>query len=125
MTYSVDKETVLVKHSYLCVISSLPLTLLLYLHDLLVSERRPSMSHLWVCPQEEYLTSCYWRTSPQPVDTMDKCDTSRPYYELYKVDFEQFRTLFLALVPQATGPRAPTLALRAFRVSPQGDSSGR
>ena len=68
-------------------------------------------------PQEEYLTSCYWRTSPQPVDTTDKCDMSRPYYELYKVDFEQFRTLFLALVPQATGPRAPTLALRAFRVS--------
>ncbi|KAK7098501.1 hypothetical protein V1264_002777 [Littorina saxatilis] len=70
---------------------------------------------LYLLFKEEYLTSCYWRTTPQPVDTTDKCDTSRPYYELYKVDFEQFRTLFLALVPQATGPRAPTLALRAFR----------
>ena len=77
------------------------------------------ITQIWVYVQEEYLTSCYWRSSPQPVDTADKCDTSRPYYELYKVDFEQFRTLFLALVPQATGPRAPTLALRAFRVSLQ------
>ncbi|KAL8560078.1 hypothetical protein ACOMHN_041547 [Nucella lapillus] len=64
---------------------------------------------------EEYLSSCYWRTSPQPVDTIDRADSSRPHYELYRVDFDQFRTLFLALVPQATGPRAPTLALRAFR----------
>lgn len=73
------------------------------------------LEELYILFKEEYLTSCYWRTTHQPVDTTDKCDLSRPYYELYRVDFEQFRTLFLALVSQATGPRAPTLALRAFR----------
>ncbi|XP_076450712.1 TBC1 domain family member 9-like isoform X2 [Babylonia areolata] len=81
------------------------------------------LEELYILFKEEYLTSCYWRTSPQPVDTTDKCDTSRPYYELYKVDFEQFRTLFLALVPQATGPRAPTLALRAFRYLDNNDDN--
>ena len=66
--------------------------------------------------QEEYLTSCYWRTSQQPVDTADKYDPSRPYYETYKVDFDQFKTMFLSIAPWAKGPRGGVLALRVFRV---------
>ncbi len=67
--------------------------------------------------QEEYLTSCYWRTSQQPVDTSDKYDPARPYYEQYKVDFDQFKTMFLSVCPWATGNHAGVMALRAFRVS--------
>ncbi|GFO20088.1 TBC1 domain family member 9, partial [Plakobranchus ocellatus] len=63
---------------------------------------------------EEYLTSCYWRTH-QHVDTPDKFDPSRPYFDQYKLDFDQFRTLFLSLSPWATGQHAATLALRTFR----------
>ncbi|KAK7490764.1 hypothetical protein BaRGS_00017993 [Batillaria attramentaria] len=37
------------------------------------------LEELYILFKEEYLTSCYWRTSPQPVDTTDKCDLSRPY----------------------------------------------
>ena len=48
---------------------------------------------------------------------IDKYDPAKPYYELYKVDFEQFKTLFLGLCPWATGHFAEVLALRSFRVS--------
>lgn len=73
------------------------------------------LEDLYVLFREEYLTSCYWRTSQQPVDTIDKFDPSRPYYEQYKVDFDQFKTMFLSLCPWATGIHAETMALRAFR----------
>ena len=67
--------------------------------------------------QEEYLTSCYWRTSQQLADVTDKYDSTKPYYEMYKVDFDQFKTMFLSLSPWAKGQRGGVLALRAFRVS--------
>ncbi|XP_052243499.1 TBC1 domain family member 9-like isoform X1 [Dreissena polymorpha] len=73
------------------------------------------LEDLYMLFKEEYLTSCYWRTSQQPTDTPDKYDSSRPYYELYKVDFDQFKTMFLSLSPWARGQRAGTMALRAFR----------
>ncbi|OWF50762.1 TBC1 domain family member 9-like [Mizuhopecten yessoensis] len=73
------------------------------------------LEDLFILFKEEYLTSCYWRTSQQPVDTPDKYDPSRPYYELYKVDFDQFKTMFLSLAPWATGSHGHVLALRAFR----------
>ena len=61
--------------------------------------------------------SCYWPRSPRPADnSASKCDASYSSNELHKVDFDQFRSLFLGLVPHTTGSHAPTLALRAFRV---------
>lgn len=47
----------------------------------------------------------------------DKFDPSRPYYEMYKIDFEQFKTMYLSLSPWASGPRAGHLALRTFKVN--------
>ncbi|XP_033751283.1 TBC1 domain family member 9-like [Pecten maximus] len=73
------------------------------------------LENLFILFKEEYLTSCYWRTSQQPVDSADKFDPSRPYYEIYKVDFDQFKTMFLSLVPWSTGSQGHVLALRAFR----------
>ncbi|KAK6973003.1 TBC1 domain family member 9B [Biomphalaria glabrata] len=73
------------------------------------------LEDLYFLFKEEYLTSCYWRTSQQ-VDSPDKYDPNRPYYDQYKVDFDQFKTLFLSLSPWATGQYASTLALRTFRL---------
>ncbi|XP_078333491.1 TBC1 domain family member 9-like isoform X2 [Crassostrea virginica] len=73
------------------------------------------LDDLFILFKEEYLTSCYWRTSHQPVDMGDKFDPSRPYYEMYKVDFEQFKTIYLSLSPWASGPKAGRLALRTFK----------
>ena len=67
--------------------------------------------------QEEYLTSYYWQTHQTHVDAIDKYDPTKPYYEQYKLDFDQFKTLFLAFSPWATGNFAEVLALRTFRVS--------
>ena len=67
--------------------------------------------------QEEYLTSYYWQTHQSHVDAIDKYDPTKPYYEQYKLDFDQFKTLFLAFSPWATGNFAEVLALRTFRVS--------
>ena len=47
---------------------------------------------------------------------IDKFDPSKPYYEIYRIDYDQFKTLFLALSPWALGNHAETLALRMFRV---------
>ena len=63
------------------------------------------------------LTSYYWQTHQTHVDSLDKYDPTKPYYEQYKLDFDQFKTLFLALSPWATGNFAEILALRTFRVS--------
>ncbi|KAH9518800.1 TBC1 domain member 9 [Bulinus truncatus] len=71
------------------------------------------LEDLYYLFKEEYLTSCYWRTT-QHVDSPDKYDPNRPYYDQYKVDFDQFKTLFLSLSPWATGQYASTLALRTL-----------
>ncbi|XP_060561507.1 TBC1 domain family member 9B-like [Ruditapes philippinarum] len=73
------------------------------------------LEDLYMLFKEEYLTSCYWRTNQQPADLADKFDPSRPYYEIYKVDYDQFKTMFLSLSPWAKGQRGGVLALRAFR----------
>ncbi|XP_059170667.1 TBC1 domain family member 9B-like isoform X2 [Physella acuta] len=73
------------------------------------------LEDLYFLFKEEYLTSCYWRTHHQ-VDTPDKYDPNRPYFDQYKVDFDQFKTLFLSLSPWATGQYSTTLALRTFRL---------
>lgn len=66
--------------------------------------------------QEEYLSVCYWRTSQMPVDLVDKYDPLKPFYEQYRIDFDQFKTLILALCPWSSGLHADILALRLFRV---------
>ncbi|BFZ04267.1 hypothetical protein BsWGS_07306 [Bradybaena similaris] len=78
--------------------------------------RGKELEDLYFLFKEEYLTSCYWRTS-QHVDATDKFDPGRPYYDQYKVDFDQFKTLFLSLSPWSTGQLSSTLALRTFRLS--------
>ena len=63
------------------------------------------------------MTSYYWRTHQPQIDVLDKYDPAKPYYDQYRIDFDRFKTLFLALSPWALGQCAETMALRAFRVS--------
>lgn len=74
------------------------------------------LKNLFLVFKEEYLTSYYWRTQRPAAELLDKYDPTKPYYELYKVDFDQFHTLFLALSPWAVGSQADTTALRLFRL---------
>ncbi|XP_041366492.1 TBC1 domain family member 9-like [Gigantopelta aegis] len=77
--------------------------------------RGKELEEIYILFKEEYLTSCYWRTHQQPADTGDKYDPSRPYYDNYKVEFDQWKTMFFGLSPWATGSEAGVLALRSFR----------
>ncbi|CAH1786340.1 unnamed protein product [Owenia fusiformis] len=75
------------------------------------------LQEVYLVFKEEYLSSNFWRTSQQAVDvSAEKYDPSRPYYEQYKVDYDQFKTLFLALSPWSAGYHAETMALRMFRL---------
>ncbi|ESO10999.1 hypothetical protein HELRODRAFT_190267 [Helobdella robusta] len=49
-------------------------------------------------------------------DIFDKFDPRKPFYEQYTLPFEQFRTLFLALLPWGCGSLGDVLALRSFRL---------
>ncbi|XP_064634250.1 TBC1 domain family member 9B-like isoform X3 [Lineus longissimus] len=80
-----------------------------------VHAKGKDLEDLFLVFKEEYLTSYYWRTN-QTVETSEKYDPSRPYYEQYKIDFDQFKTMFLALSPWAAGSIAHLLALRLFRI---------
>ena len=66
--------------------------------------------------KDEYLSVCYWRTNQPPTDVFDKYDPCKPYYEQYKIDFDQFKVLYLALCPWIGCHHSETLALRVFRL---------
>jgi hypothetical protein len=66
--------------------------------------------------QEEFMTSYYWRTHQPPNDLLDKYDPAKPYYEQYKIDFDQFKTLFFGLCPWNGFQHGDVLSLRMFRL---------
>ncbi|XP_078682548.1 TBC1 domain family member 9-like isoform X1 [Branchiostoma floridae x Branchiostoma belcheri] len=73
------------------------------------------MEELYDIFKEEYLSACYWGAGVYS-DPWEKLDPSIPFYMQLKVNFEQFKTLFLALSPWGVGMHADAMALRAFRV---------
>ncbi|XP_066287843.1 TBC1 domain family member 9-like [Branchiostoma lanceolatum] len=73
------------------------------------------MEELYDIFKEEYLSACYWGSGVYS-DPWEKLDPSIPFYMQLKVNFEQFKTLFLALSPWGIGMHADAMALRAFRV---------
>jgi len=66
--------------------------------------------------QEEYQASIYWRTGEKPADITQEYNPNRPYYDLYRVDFTQFKALFLALCPWAQGVAPEPVCVKAFKV---------
>lgn len=82
--------------------------------DSLFTEKE--LEQLFIVFKDEYLSVCYWRSNQPPTDVFDKYDPCKPYYEQYKVDFDQFKILFLALCPWIGCQHSETLALRVFRL---------
>ena len=74
------------------------------------------LEQLFLVFKDEYLSVCYWRTNQPPTDIFDKYDPCKPYYEQYKVDFDQFKILYLAMCPWMGCQHSETLALRVFRL---------
>lgn len=74
------------------------------------------LEQLFIIFKDEYLSVCYWRTNQPPTDVFDKYDPCKPYYEQYKVDFDQFKILYSALCPWIGCQHSETLALRVFRL---------
>jgi len=74
------------------------------------------LEQLFIIFKDEYLSVCYWRSNQPPTDVFDKYDPCKPYYEQYKVDFDQFKILFFALCPWIGCQHSETLALRVFRL---------
>lgn len=70
--------------------------------------------------QAEHLTSCYWGGSS---NALDRHDPSLPYLEQYRIDFEQFKGMFVLLFPWACGAHSDVLASRLFQLLDEnGDS---
>lgn len=70
--------------------------------------------------QAEHLTSCYWGGSS---NALDRHDPSLPYLEQYRIDFEQFKGMFVLLFPWACGTHSDVLASRLFQLLDEnGDS---
>ncbi|EDL92285.1 similar to TBC1 domain family, member 8 (with GRAM domain); vascular Rab-GAP/TBC-containing (predicted) [Rattus norvegicus] len=68
----------------------------------------------------EHLTSCYWGGSS---NAPDRHDPSLPYLEQYRIDFEQFKGMFVLLFPWACGTHSDVLASRLFQLLDEnGDS---
>jgi len=74
------------------------------------------LEQLFIVFKDEYLSVCYWRTNQPPTDVFDKYDPCKPYYEQYKIDFDQFKILYLALCPWIGCHNSDMLAMRVFRL---------
>ncbi|XP_004704394.2 TBC1 domain family member 8 [Echinops telfairi] len=63
--------------------------------------------------KREHLMSCYWE---QPSPVLQRHDPSRPYAEQYRIDPQQFASLFKLVSPWTCGAHTKILAERTFRL---------
>uniref|UniRef100_A0ABK0LY02 TBC1 domain family member 9 n=1 Tax=Rattus norvegicus TaxID=10116 RepID=A0ABK0LY02_RAT len=78
------------------------------------------LEELYALFKAEHLTSCYWGGSS---NAPDRHDPSLPYLEQYRIDFEQFKGMFVLLFPWACGTHSDVLASRLFQLLDEnGDS---
>ena len=70
-----------------------------------------------IIKQEEYQASIYWRTGEKPADVFQEYNPNRPYYDLYRVDYAQFKNIFIPICPWAQGVAPEPVCLKTFRVS--------
>ncbi|XP_052585573.1 TBC1 domain family member 9 isoform X1 [Peromyscus californicus insignis] len=78
------------------------------------------LEELYALFKAEHLTSCYWGGSS---NALDRHDPSLPYLEQYRIDFEQFKGMFVLLFPWACGTHSDVLASRLFQLLDEnGDS---
>ncbi|KAF4799957.1 TBC1 domain family member 8 [Turdus rufiventris] len=63
--------------------------------------------------KREHLIRCYWESSSA---VSDRHDPSRPYAEQYRIDAQQFASLYRLLSPWTCGEHTDLLAHRTFRL---------
>ncbi|XP_073405868.1 TBC1 domain family member 9 isoform X1 [Dendrobates tinctorius] len=71
------------------------------------------LEELFVLFKAEHLTSCYWGGTSSSIE---RHDPSLPYLEQYRLDFQQFKSLFVLLFPWACGTHMDIMAFRIFKL---------
>ncbi|XP_015790455.1 TBC1 domain family member 9 [Tetranychus urticae] len=72
------------------------------------------IQNLYAIVKEEQLRQQYWgRATSQSSSTWDP---SKPFYDMYKLDFDQFKGYFHQISSWTDGDNAETLALRVFKI---------
>ncbi|XP_069834736.1 TBC1 domain family member 9 isoform X2 [Dendropsophus ebraccatus] len=71
------------------------------------------LEELYALFKAEHLTSCYWGGTSNPIE---RHDPSLPYLEQYRIDFQQFKSMFVLLFPWACGAHTDIMAFRVFRL---------
>ncbi|XP_018418920.1 PREDICTED: TBC1 domain family member 9 isoform X2 [Nanorana parkeri] len=71
------------------------------------------LEELYALFKAEHLTSCYWGGNSSSVESHDP---SLPYLEQYRIDFQQFKGMFILLFPWASGAHTDVMAVRLFRL---------
>nr|DBA28973.1 TPA: hypothetical protein GDO54_009249 [Pyxicephalus adspersus] len=71
------------------------------------------LEELYALFKAEHLTSCYWGGNSSSIE---RHDPSLPYLEQYRIDFQQFKSLFILLFPWASGSHTDIMAIRLFRL---------
>ncbi|XP_075055542.1 TBC1 domain family member 9 isoform X2 [Mixophyes fleayi] len=71
------------------------------------------LEELYALFKAEHLTSCYWGGNSSFIE---RHDLALPYLEQYRIDFQQFKSLFVLLFPWACGVHTDIMAVRLFRL---------
>ncbi|XP_063776453.1 TBC1 domain family member 9 isoform X2 [Pseudophryne corroboree] len=71
------------------------------------------LEELYALFKAEHLTSCYWGGNNSFIE---RHDLALPYLEQYRIDFQQFKSMFVLLFPWACGTHTDTMAVRLFRL---------
>ncbi|KAG9480108.1 hypothetical protein GDO78_011882 [Eleutherodactylus coqui] len=71
------------------------------------------LEELYALFKAEHLTSCYWGGTSSSIE---RHDPSLPYLEQYRIDFQQFKSMFALLFPWACGTHTDIMAFRLFRL---------
>ncbi|GAB6031060.1 TBC1 domain member 9 [Chamberlinius hualienensis] len=74
------------------------------------------LKKLYLTVKEEQLASQSWGYSTNAMDVTEKYDPMLPFYELYKIDLEQFKLVFQYLSPWSIGINVDLLAQRVFKL---------
>uniref|UniRef100_T1JBL6 TBC1 domain family member 9 n=1 Tax=Strigamia maritima TaxID=126957 RepID=T1JBL6_STRMM len=74
------------------------------------------MQNLYLLIKEEHLTMQYSGASVLP-SSQEKYDPTLPFYELYKVDYDQFKLFFTSLTSWGRNVQSESLALRLFQLA--------
>lgn len=73
------------------------------------------LQELFTVMKEEQLSQQYWGRG-SIVTCQEKYDPTLPFYELYRLDFEQFKRFFSLLSPWGHGQKYEYLALRIYKI---------